>query len=71
MGKYRYQIIIGGDLDAAGHEAFEGFKIEPDGENTLLVADMDQAALFGVLTWIRCLGLELVELTRPADDTRR
>ena len=70
MGKHRYQITFSGDLDETGREAFEGFKIEPDGDNTLLMADMDQAALFGVLNGIRCLGLELVELSQLADDTR-
>jgi hypothetical protein len=69
VGIYRYQITIGGDLGDAGCEAFEGFKIEPDGENTLLVADMDQSALFGALNWIQFLGLELVDFIRLADDT--
>ena len=68
MGKHRYQITVGGGLGEAGREAFEGFKIEPDGENTLLVADMDQSALFGALSRIQFLGLELVEFIRLADD---
>ena len=67
MGKYRYQITVGSGLGEAGREAFEGFKIEPDGGNTLLVADMDQSALFGALNRIQSLGLELVEFIRLAD----
>ena len=67
--KHRYQITVHGGLGDAGQQAFEGFKIEPDGENTLLVADMDQSALFGALNWIQFLGLELVDFIRLADDT--
>ena len=70
MGKYRYQITINGGLGEADREAFEGFKIEPYGQGTMLVADLDQAALFGALNWIQSLGLELVELIRVADDGR-
>ena len=69
MGKHRYQITINGGLGEAGREAFEGFKIEPDGRGTMLVADLDQSALFGALSRIQFLGLELVEFIRLADDT--
>jgi hypothetical protein len=68
VGKHRYQITIGGGLDEAGREEFEDFKIEPDGQDTMLVADLDQSALFGALNRIQSLGLELVELIRVADD---
>jgi hypothetical protein len=69
VGTYRYQITVGGGLGQAGREAFEGFGIEPDGQGTMLLADMDQAALFGALFRIQSLGLELVKLTRLADDS--
>jgi hypothetical protein len=45
-------------------EAFDGFQIEPNGTDTVLVGDMDQPALYGVLNRIQSLGLELVELSR-------
>jgi hypothetical protein len=67
VGKHRYQITVDDGLDEAGREAFEGFKIEPDGRGTMLVADLDQAGLFGALDRIQALGLGLVELIRVAD----
>ena len=70
MGKHRYRITIGGGLGDGGREAFEGFKIEFDGQATTLAADLDQSALFGALNRIQSLGLELVELIRIADDGR-
>ena len=70
MGKHRYQITVDGGLGEAGRELFEGFKIEPYGQGTMLVADLDQAALFGALNRIQALGLELVELIRVADGGR-
>ena len=67
MGKHHYQITLAGGLGEAGREAFDGFKIEPDGQGTMLVADMDQSALYGALNRIHSLGLELVELIRLDD----
>jgi len=63
--KHRYRITIRGVLGEAGREAFEHFKIEPDGINTLLICDLDQAGLYGALYRVQSLGLELIELSRP------
>ena len=65
--KHRYQITVHGGLGDAGRQAFDGFKIEPDGHATMLVADLDQSALYGALNRVQSLGLELVELIRLAD----
>jgi hypothetical protein len=62
----RYRITIAGGLGEIGREAFKDFMIEPDGTNTSLTGDLDQAALYGVLDRILALGLELVELNRLA-----
>ena len=43
------------------------FRIEPNGINTALIGDLDQAALYGALNRILALGLELVALTRLND----
>jgi len=66
---YRYRITIAGGLDNAGREMFEGFVIKLEGGNTVLIRDLDQAALYGALARIRFLGLELVEPSRLADGT--
>ncbi len=65
MRKHRYRITIRGMLGEAGREAFENFKVKPDGIDTVLTCDMDQAALHGALHRIQSLGLELLALSRP------
>jgi len=65
---HRYQITISGGLGATAREAFADFRIEPNGINTALIGDLDQAALYGALNRILSLGLELVALTRLNDE---
>ena len=64
MRPHRYRIIVAGGLGEIGREAFPDFRIEPNGVDTVLIGDLDQAGLHGVLTRILSLGLELVELKR-------
>ena len=64
MRTHRYRITIAGGLGEIGREAFKDFTIEPNGTNTALVGDLDQAALYGMLDRILALGLELVDLNR-------
>lgn len=64
MRTHRYQITILGGLGELGREAFADFKIEYAGGTTLLAGDLDQAALYNVLSRILALGLELVALSR-------
>jgi len=61
---HRYQITISGGLGATAREAFADFRIEPNGINTALIGDLDQAALYGALNRIQSLGLDLVEVRR-------
>jgi hypothetical protein len=61
---HRYRIIVAGGLGEVGREAFADLLIEPNGTNTVLTGDLDQAALYGALNRILALGLELVELSR-------
>ena len=68
MGTHRYRITVAGDLGRVAREVFEDFTIEADGTHTSLVADLDQAALYGALHRIQSLGLELVELKRISAD---
>jgi hypothetical protein len=67
---HRYRITISGGLGDIGREAFEDFLIEPNGTCTVLVGDLDQAALYGALVRLLSLGLELVGLRRQPDGTR-
>jgi hypothetical protein len=61
---HRYKITIVGGLGELGREAFADFKIGYADGNTLLAGDLDQAALYSVLSRILALGLELVALSR-------
>jgi hypothetical protein len=61
---HRYQITIVGGLGELGREAFADFKVEYADGTTLLAGDLDQAALYSVLSRILALGLELVALSR-------
>jgi hypothetical protein len=64
---HRYQITISGGLGEIGREAFGDLCVESNGKNTVLIGDLDQAALYGVLNRILSLGFELVELRRLSD----
>lgn len=68
MLKYRYRIVVSGRLGPMSREAFADFKIEPNATNTVLVAELDQSALYGALNRIQSLGLELIEFVRLEDD---
>jgi len=61
---HHYRIIVAGGLSKTGREAFSDFRIETNGTNTVLVRDLDQAALYGTLNRILSLGFELIELRR-------
>ena len=67
---YRYRITIAGGLGEVGREAFSDLLIEANGTNTVLIGNLDQAALYGTLNRILALGLELVELSRLNNGTR-
>jgi hypothetical protein len=60
-----YEISIRGHLGETVMQAFPGLQVERRGKDTLLVGALaDQAALYGVLTQIEALGLELLEVHR-------
>jgi hypothetical protein len=60
----RYEIRLSGPLDEASREAFLGFDVMTDATLTVVMAELDQAALHGLLERIRTLGLELLEVRR-------
>ena len=64
MFVHRYRIRATGGLGQVARDAFEGYIIEREGTDTALIADLDQAGLFGALARINALGLELIEAIR-------
>ncbi|MFY9776094.1 MAG: hypothetical protein WAK28_16155 [Trebonia sp.] len=64
MHSHRYRITVEGALGRVGCAAFEEFSIVSNDGHTSLIADLDQAALYGALIRIQSLGLELMELVR-------
>ena len=67
MRTHRYQITVSGSPGEVSREAFGEFRIEANGTNTILVGDLDQAALYGVLNRILTRSFELLEVTRLTD----
>jgi hypothetical protein len=61
---YSYRIVVSDGLDDAARDAFSGYRIDRDGDDTALVADLEQAGLFATLARVNSLGLELVEAVR-------
>jgi hypothetical protein len=61
-----YQIRVRGVLDARWADWFDGLVIthEANGEMTLSGPLADQAALYGLLSKVRDLGLELLAVSR-------
>ena len=68
MGPHRYRVIVSGRLGELSSRVFEGLCVEPNGVNTGLTGELDQAALYGVLNRVQALGLELVALNRLDDE---
>ena len=65
QGKARYEIRVGGRLGDMIRSAFPELRARTqDGDTILSGVFADQAALYGVLTQIETLGLELIEVRR-------
>ena len=59
-----YHIVVNGRLDERWLRWFEGHTVDylDNGKTLLVLTDVDQPALFGVLNRIRDLGLELISV---------
>ena len=61
-----YHIVVNGRLDERWLRWFEGHTVDylDDGKTLIVLTDVDQPALFGVLNRIRDLGLELIAVQK-------
>lgn len=66
----RVEICIEGQLDETWSEWFEGFTLSHTKQNqTILVGEFpDQAALYGLITKLRDLGLNLISVNPQLGD---
>ena len=65
----RYEIRVKGILDARWGAWFEGLQVSSDGEETVIAGPVaDQAALHGLLTKVRDLGLFLISVHHLGPD---
>ena len=69
-GSSGYQIRTKGRMSASWSEWFEGMVLIHDSDGTTVICcpSIDQAALHGLLTKVRDLGLTLISVT-PGDAT--
>jgi hypothetical protein len=63
---HHYEIRVDGVLDSRWSAWFDGLDVSGDehGQTTIAGPVVDQAALHGLLTKVRDLGLELLEVRR-------
>jgi hypothetical protein len=67
----RFEIRVAGDWTPAVAERFADVTAVTEPGYTRLTADLDQAALHGLLERVRSLGLELIDVRRTRPSRRR
>jgi hypothetical protein len=60
----RYEICVAGPWDQSVAAEFPDVDVAVEERSIVLSADLDQAALHGLLERIRVLGIELIEVRR-------
>ena len=72
-GGENYEIRLKGRLDGRGAGWFDGLSLTHESAGTTLIHGpvVDQAALHGVLTRVRDLGLPLISVTRVTNSRRK
>ncbi len=65
MERCQYEIRFRGNLGRSGQEWFDGFslRLEKDEQTVLSGPPIDQSTLYGVLSRIRDLNLQLISVT--------
>jgi hypothetical protein len=70
-GVATYTIRIKGQLGDAALSAFPALRARYEGAETVLIGDLDHAALYGVLSEIEALSLDLVEVRQLPPDRNK
>jgi hypothetical protein len=70
-GVATYTIRIKGQLGDAALSAFPALRARHEGAETVLIGDLDHAALYGVLSEIEALSLDLVEVRQLPPDRNK
>jgi hypothetical protein len=65
-----YEIRIAGQLDDTTLAEFAGLEVTCHDNVTVITGEFDQAALHGMLEFIRSLGLDLLEARRVPAGSR-
>lgn len=60
----RYEIRVAGPWNASAAAAFPDVDVVATADGVVMSADLDQAALHGLLERIRVRGIELIEVRR-------
>jgi hypothetical protein len=69
VAERRYRLVVAGELSTPVEHAFEGMRLERDGDNTALTGPVrDQASLQGLLQRVSDLGLTLLSANAIEDD---
>lgn len=61
-----YEITVRGRISARLAPAFDPVRLIPEQGRTVLIGDVDQAQLFGILERLRDLGIELLGVEEVA-----
>ncbi|EWT01617.1 hypothetical protein N865_15115 [Intrasporangium oryzae NRRL B-24470] len=67
MAQSRYEVRVAGTVPAEDLDDMRAVRIESDPVDTVLYGVADQAALFGLLTRLRGLGIDVVEVRRVGE----
>ncbi len=72
MAQVFYSICVNGHLDPGWSDWFGGLTITQESDGVTVIAGpvQDQAALFGLLSQVRDLGLTLISVNQIEPDTR-
>jgi hypothetical protein len=67
MDQSIYEIHVAGTVPAEDLKDMGAVKVGAEQVNTVLYGVPDESALFGLLTRLRALGLEVIEIRRVSD----
>ena len=67
MDESIYEIHVAGTVPAEELQDMGAVRVAAEQVNTVLYGVPDEAALFGLLTRLRALGLEVIEIRRVSD----